>query len=191
MAPLMMGNGSEHTHDSPQTSAQLVLPGQALLDTSAGTFIIPDASDASPGTSTDLVSSEPDFVITPGGQRKRSLVHNVPDGTVLDGANLKLRNVLPNGDLVSDFGALKLRDGGQPLMPLNVTLPRPKAVQKLAPMDASVTPTPPLTNGWITNSGWSNNTGIPISSFSTTWKVPPAPISMGSQIVFLFNGILL
>jgi hypothetical protein len=164
-----------------------VLPGRALLGTSAGTFVVSDASDSTPGTS--LVSSEPDFVITPGGQRKRSLVYHIPDGTVLDGADLKLRNVLTSGDLVADFGALKSRDGGQPLMPLNVTLPTLDVVQRLAPTEAPVTLKPPLTNGWITYSGWYNNTGVPISSFSTTWKVPPAPISKGSQIVYLFNGI--
>jgi hypothetical protein len=190
MAPIMMGNGSDHTLDSSQTSGQLVLPGQALLETSAGTFIVPDSSESTPGAS--LVSSEPDFVITPGGQRKRSLVHHIPDGTALDSTNLKLRNVLPSGDLMADFGALKPREGGQPLMPFNVTLPTlptPKVVQTLAPTEAPATPTPPLANGWITYASWYNNTGIPISSFSTTWKVPPAPISKGSQIVYLFNGI--
>ena len=43
--------------------------------------------------------------------------------------------------------------------------------------------------GWITYASWSNSTGTPVSSFSTQWYVPPAPIAEDGQIIFLFNGI--
>jgi hypothetical protein len=51
------------------------------------------------------------------------------------------------------------------------------------------TPGPPDAANWITSAGWSNNTGAPISSFVTTWSVPPEPETKASQLLYLFNGI--
>jgi hypothetical protein len=48
---------------------------------------------------------------------------------------------------------------------------------------------PALGSGWIAYADWTNNTGKPVSSFTTTWTVPPAPSSSSGQTVFLFNGI--
>lgn len=52
-------------------------------------------------------------------------------------------------------------------------------------------PTPPSKNfktGWITDASWFNR-GSPISSFATSWIVPPAPKTYDGQTVFLFNSI--
>jgi hypothetical protein len=50
-------------------------------------------------------------------------------------------------------------------------------------------PGPPDQANWITYAGWSNTTGNPITSFTTTWTVPPVPAVQASQLIFLFNGI--
>jgi hypothetical protein len=44
-------------------------------------------------------------------------------------------------------------------------------------------------SGWITYASWINDTGTPVSSFATTWVVPPAPATQSDQTLFLFNGI--
>jgi hypothetical protein len=43
--------------------------------------------------------------------------------------------------------------------------------------------------GWIEYVQWTNDTGEPIASFSSTWVVPTAPASDDGQIVYLFNGL--
>jgi hypothetical protein len=119
-------------------------------------------------------------------------VHNIPHGTILDTLDFEFRNVTPAGDLIKEYGTLKPHPEGTLLMPANVTLP-PAGPQKLhssVAMHEKAAPVPVFKTGWITNSGWANNTGTPISYFSTTWKVPPAPIERtNNQIIFLFSGI--
>lgn len=46
-----------------------------------------------------------------------------------------------------------------------------------------------LGSGWIAYAYWNNGTGTPITSFTTTWVVPPEPAVQGNQTLFLFNGI--
>ena len=43
---------------------------------------------------------------------------------------------------------------------------------------------------WTVFTSWTNGTGRPITSFKTTWIVPPPPLSQSGQTIFLFNGIL-
>jgi len=50
-------------------------------------------------------------------------------------------------------------------------------------------PGPPDQANWITYASWSNNTGNPITSFLSTWSVPPVPATQASQLIYLFNGI--
>jgi hypothetical protein len=48
-----------------------------------------------------------------------------------------------------------------------------------------------LKSGWITDARWTNtNANSPISSFTTSWTVPPAPATYNGQTVFLFNSIV-
>ncbi|KAJ7107755.1 hypothetical protein C8R44DRAFT_986892 [Mycena epipterygia] len=42
--------------------------------------------------------------------------------------------------------------------------------------------------GWITYAWWTN-TGAPISSYKTSWTVPPSPVTQSNQLVYLFNAI--
>ena len=86
-----------------------------------------------------------------------------------------MRTLSPSGAMVADHGAIPRRPGNKPLMPGNVAR-RGDAV-------------PALGSGWIVYADWSNNTGTPVSYFSTTWTVPPAPATQSGQTIFLFNGI--
>ncbi len=114
-------------------------------------------------------------VITPGGARPKSQVHLVESG-VVDGSDGRLRHLSkPAGEVLRDFGELPERAAGVPLMPANVShVPGP---------------VPSFGSGWITYSSWTNSTGTPVSSFSTTWVVPDPPATESGQIIFLFNGI--
>jgi hypothetical protein len=78
--------------------------------------------------------------------------------------------------VIADLGIVSPPLRSAPFMPRHVT----RAVA------LGVVPT---TNGWVTYSSWSNNTGQPISRFSTVWEVPPAPTTDSGQTIFLFNGI--
>jgi len=124
-----------------------------------------------------------EYVITPGGYRPKSMVYQVASGHVLDGAGGRIRALDSTGKLITDFGELPTKPGKQPLMPLNVTAVNP-ALQKLAPAKL-----PALGSGWITYAYWNNGTGKPLTSFKTSWRVPPGPFTQHGQTIFLFNGI--
>jgi hypothetical protein len=47
----------------------------------------------------------------------------------------------------------------------------------------------PSAANWITYGYWTNSSGQTITSLVTTWTVPPAPATVGSQLIYLFNGI--
>lgn len=104
-----------------------------------------------------------DLVLTPGGYRSRALVHKLEPGQALQHTSdnrLRLLQALTRS-IVRDI---------------------PDAA--LLPGDV-----PGFGTGWITYSSWTNNTGIPVSSFETRWQVPPAPRTSSGQTIFLFNGI--
>jgi len=102
-----------------------------------------------------------DLVITPAGYLPRSAVHYIAPGYHLGVQNGRLQKFeSATGRLAEDFG------------PVTVT-PRPRV---------------PAAQGWIAYTYWSN-TGTPITNFTTTWTVPSAPSTKGSQTLFLFNGM--
>jgi Repeat of unknown function (DUF346) len=94
---------------------------------------------------------------------------------VLDGTGGRLRKLDPAGKLEHDFGRIIARPPSMPLMPKNVSLARG--------------PVPALGTGWIVYGSWTNTTGNPITSFTTTWTVPPEPSTHSGQTIFLFNAI--
>jgi hypothetical protein len=101
------------------------------------------------------------LVLTPGGYRDRQLVHHIEPGHVLQISRQRLRMVNP---VTKSFFEI------------------PKLI--LQPGDI-----PGFGTGWITYTYWTNNTGNPISSFRTSWRVPQAPKNSSGQTIFLFNGI--
>ena len=115
-----------------------------------------------------------ELVLTPGGLRRAANVHLVPPGWVLDGTGGVMRLLDRQRNVAADFGALERHPAGTPLMPAHVAAPPAVA---------------PYGSGWITYASWTNETGTPVSSFSTTWIVPEAPTTESGQVIFLFNGI--
>lgn len=101
-------------------------------------------------------------------------MRKVEPGQVIDGMGGVLRILDSSGAVVADLGTSRGRAVGQKLMPGDVAHLSSVALA--------------YGSGWITNAYW-NTTGTPVSSFATTWVVPPAPSVQSSQWFFLFNGI--
>ena len=119
-----------------------------------------------------------DLVLTPGGLRHASKVHFVPPGHQVRRREGRLETVSQAGAVIADHGPAPVHPRGRPLMPHQVTGPSVAAERA-----------PALGSGWITYASWSNDTGTPVSRFTTTWTVPPAPATHNGQTIFLFNGI--
>jgi hypothetical protein len=149
----------------PASQVHQVAPGETVLRAGAQHQVVQSSGTLDPS----------DIVVTPGGARARSLVHEIAAGAVVDGSGGLHRMLEPSGKVLADFGRIELKATAVPLMPLNVVHPAPKA--------------PAFGSGWITNTGWTNTTGTPVSFFSTTWVVPPAPSTQSGQLLYLFNGI--
>jgi hypothetical protein len=99
-------------------------------------------------------------VLTPWGYRDSANVHQIPDGYEL--------TVMPDGHMRME----------NPNTGDKVDFQKPAA--------AAVTPLPD--NGWQTDANWYNS-GDTVTSFKTTWKVPPAPLNYDGQTLFQFNSI--
>lgn len=126
-------------------------------------------------------SKEPELVLTPGGWRPKSMVHLIEPGhhvRVLDGNLMKVNTL--SGSVVTDFGKVEKKANR-----LAVYKPFKKIKGKSTGQPAPA----PQTNQWIVNSGWLNSSGNPITYFSTSWVVPPAPATSSGQTIYLFNGI--
>ena len=156
-----------------KSSTTLVEPGQAVLGQAGGVAVLaPDHNmkqDGTPATATDLV-------LTPGGYRVSSLVHKIESGALLDTKGNVLRKIDRSGIEMANFGELRLRQTGKPLMPLNVAKAPPAGV------------VPALGSGWICYASWTESAS-PVSLFTTSWVVPPGPTTQSGQTIFLFNGI--
>jgi hypothetical protein len=131
-----------------------------------------------------------ELVITPGGLRRKSLIHRVEPGMVVDGTDGRLRLLHRSGEVIADFGEIAAaRPTGRPLMPRNVVRPPEPRPAVAADIAVAAPPPPAFGTGWITYASWTNGTGTPVSSFSTRWVVPPAPSAQSGQLIYLFNGI--
>jgi hypothetical protein len=152
------------------------------------------------------MSDKPDdLVLTPGGKRSRKLVQRVEPGEVVRGAASGGANVISErnkpmaSDLVLTPGgfrhpslvhrveaghAVHFSDGKTRLKNLATNALVDLPGHKIQPGDV-----PGFGSGWIVYAYWLNATGNPVTSFKTTWKVPPAPATNNGQTIFLFNGI--
>jgi hypothetical protein len=115
-----------------------------------------------------------ELVVTPGGFRPKSLVHLIEPDHTLRIKDSQIQKVHRSGKIVQIYPEIPYRSS-KPLMPGNVNVPAREV--------------PSLGTGWITYAYWNNVTGTPISSFATTWVVPPPPSSQSGQLIYLFNGI--
>lgn len=103
-----------------------------------------------------------EHVLTPGGWRHRSLVHRIENGHAIcmaEEGRARMTNLASKA--LSDFPEHVVRPGD----------------------------VPGFGTGWITYASWTNSTGTPVSSFQTTFKVPPVPKTSSGQTIFLFPGI--
>jgi hypothetical protein len=101
------------------------------------------------------------YVRTPGGFRHKSFLHQLKPGQ-----------------------AVRKRDGALHLQDL--------AAKGLSPVPAPAVAAQDLAGsggGWVTWASWVNTSGTAISSFATTWVVPPAPATESDQLIYLFNGL--
>jgi hypothetical protein len=99
-------------------------------------------------------------VLTPWGYRDSANFHQIPDGYDL--------TIMPDGHVRLE----------NPTTGDHIDFEKPAA--------AAVKPLPD--NGWQTYASWLN-TGATVTSFTTTWKVPPAPSHYDGQTLFQFNSI--
>jgi hypothetical protein len=101
------------------------------------------------------------FVVTPGGPRRRELVH-----VMLPGEAVTKQDGLPK--------KLNLASGELTELVTNETLGAAK---------------PAFHDGWITYAKWTEDPNHIITSMSTTWTVPPKPTNRDDQLIYLFNGL--
>src|SRR5579859_737513 len=146
-----------------------------------------------------------DIVLTPGGKRPKRLVRRVDPGQVVRGdssgdvtvvheRNRPMANNLvltPGGyrhpslvHRVEAGHALHFLEGKARLKNLATGAMIEVPDHTIQPGDV-----PGFGSGWIADAFWANNTGNPVTSFRTTWKVPPAPTTDHGQTIYLFNGI--
>jgi hypothetical protein len=102
-----------------------------------------------------------DFAVTPGGPRRRELVH-----------------VMKSGEAVTTQQGLSKK--------LNL---QSKVVTDLVSAQAIGAQNPPPRDGWISYAEWTENAANVITSMSTTWSVPGAPQTTDNQLIYLFNGL--
>ena len=102
-----------------------------------------------------------DLVLTPGGYRTRELVHRLEPEQALQVAEGTIRLLHQKSKAVIEIPRIAARPGD----------------------------VPGFGSGWVAYASWTNTTGVPVSSFKTTWRVPPAPATQSDQTIFLFNGI--
>ena len=159
----------------PKDRVHPVGPGEAVyVDESGIARVIPREQEG--GT----MNMAQNMVLTPGGFRPKSLVHLIEPGHVLDETGGRLRKLDPSRQVVADYGSIPARPGNVPLMPGNAVGLQEIGLQEKLPA---------FGDKWIAYASWNNDTGQPISSFTTTWIVPRAPTTQSGQTIFLFNGI--
>ncbi|KAK6966623.1 hypothetical protein R3P38DRAFT_3414149 [Favolaschia claudopus] len=112
-----------------------------------------------------LAAPTAEMILTPAGYRPATTVYEIPAGATLAHVGSEIHLISFNGTV-------------------------------LKTVTASITPTPvkeavsALQRGWVTYATWLNTDSSPISSFTTTWTVPPVPATDNGQIIFLFNSIV-
>jgi hypothetical protein len=115
------------------------------------------------------------MVVTPGGLRPLKNVHLIEPGYHVSGRNGLLKKVhTASGRVVQELGPVNTEGGSKR--------------NSLREQRRSISPQP-ISNQWIVYSGWTNQSGNPISYFATEWQVPLPPPSQDSQIIYLFNGM--
>ena len=120
-----------------------------------------------------------ELVVTPGGYRPSDMVHKIGADLRLRILTGRLQGVNASDEPVADYGSVP-RDGANPAMTPGYALPpgvdTPEGSE----------PVTPLGRGWIAFAHWTNEDNEHVSSFRSTWTVPPEPATRSGQTIFLF-----
>jgi hypothetical protein len=101
------------------------------------------------------------MVAAPGGPRRLSTLQQIEHGHSIDMSTGRiLKRHTASGRIVDDFGPVPSKEGGDP-----------QTVQ------------------WIVYATFNPNARQIITSFKTTWVVPPSPKTNNGQLLFLFNAL--
>jgi hypothetical protein len=122
-----------------------------------------------------------ELVPTPGGYRLKSQVHQVEPGNILRLRDNHIQKLDTSNAVVANYEKVD-SSSRRPLLRGNASV-----TTKTIPESKKELPAP--APNWITFAYWSNGTSNPISSFKTTWVVPPPPTTQSVQLIYLFNGI--
>jgi hypothetical protein len=115
------------------------------------------------------------MVLTPGGYRRKSTIHRIEPGHHLEMKDGRFRKIHTlSGNVVKDYGAM-VPEKKQPVRNFD------------EPKRSNDSPFPD--SGWITDTKWDNTSGSAISTFNTSWLVPPEPSTKNNQLIFIFNGL--
>jgi hypothetical protein len=127
-------------------------------------------------------STMKDMVITPGGARHKSDVHLIEPGHHLSGKDGIFRKIhTATGEIIKEFGAINKGNKNRKALRRKRKFSKGGLAEAINPQ--------PITDQWIIYAGWNNNSGKPISSFTTNWLVPNPPVSQDNQLLYLFNGL--
>jgi hypothetical protein len=159
-----------------------VEPGEAVRRSESGAYRVAPQSPPVGEERTSTMSEPEDLVLTPGGYRPASQVHEIAPDHTLRVTDESIQELDPSGEVVAEYPAVPESPDDEPLMPENVSL---------GPSDTPAAEAVPaaLGEGWIAYASWFNDTGRPVTTFRATWTVPPAPSTNSGQTIFLFNGI--
>jgi len=103
-----------------------------------------------------------DFTATPMGLRHKGLINLVASGTRLVQQAHLVQKIAHSGHVLAEIHR-------------NLAIP------------SHVAPEPQTE--WLSHADWENDSGVPLQSFQTTWRVPPPPTTKGDQTIFLFNSM--
>jgi len=106
--------------------------------------------------------------MTPGGLRPKSNVHAVPEGARINHTPTEVQVISADGTILHSALRDKTSATGRS--------------SSLAPRD--------LSEGYVAYSYWVNQGSSPISSFCTSWEVPPAPTNWDGELLYIFNGLI-
>jgi hypothetical protein len=120
-----------------------------------------------------------ELVVTPGGYRPSDMVHKIGADLRLRILTGRLQGVDASDSPVADYGSVP-RDGANPALTPGYALP------PSADTPEGSEPVTPLSRGWVAFAHWTNEDSEHISSFRSTWTVPPEPATRSGQTIFLF-----
>jgi hypothetical protein len=120
-----------------------------------------------------------ELVMTPGGLIPKSNVHAVPDGARIHHTPTAIQIIDADGTILHSTDLTLSKKTSGTVLGGN---PAAGGATRIAPRE--------LNSGYVAYSYWESTTSSPISTFSTSWAVPPAPANYDGQLLYYFNGLV-